>query len=386
MRLAIVASHPVQYYAPLFRALAQRLDLQVLYAHRATSDDQARAGFGVEFEWDTDLLSGYEYLFLRNVSTQPGVHHFFGCDTPEIRQRLSEEKFDAVMVQGWHLKCYIQTVFSAKVQGLPLLVRGDSHLNTPRTIFKRVLKAGIFPAFLRLFDGALYVGTQSRDYWIHYKYPQERLFYSPHCIDTKWFSAHATIDARREVRERLKIVPSTKVVLFAGKLVSFKRPLDVLNAVALLKARNREMEIVVAGAGVLQEEMRGVADAAGIKVHFLGFCNQTEMPKIYAASDVLVLPSDGRETWGLVANEAIACGRPVILADGVGSAKDIAGDSVAGRIFPVGNIAALAQRLDEIVQTPPALHLIEKKSNEHSISAAVAGIEAAVQSVSRGCN
>src|SRR5262245_43190287 len=102
-RLAIVASHPVQYYAPLFRALAQRLDLKVFYAHRATQGDQASAGFGVEFDWDVDLHSGYDNVFLRNVASQPGLDHFSGCDTPGIGELLSQGKFNAVLVQGWHL-------------------------------------------------------------------------------------------------------------------------------------------------------------------------------------------------------------------------------------------------------------------------------------------
>ena len=96
-RLAILASHPVQYYAPLFRELAQRLDLTVFYAHSATDMDQARAGFGVGFSWDVDLLSGYEHVFLDNVARNPGLGRFSGVDTPEIGHRLREGRFDALL-------------------------------------------------------------------------------------------------------------------------------------------------------------------------------------------------------------------------------------------------------------------------------------------------
>jgi glycosyltransferase involved in cell wall biosynthesis len=351
----------------------------VLYAHRATPGDQARAGFGVEFDWDTDLQSGYEHRFLNNVASQPSLNHFFGCDTPEVGKCLREGQFDAVLVQGWHLKCYVQAMLASKMRGLPLLVRGDSQLGTPRSISKRIVKAALFPAFLRFFDAALYVGTRSHAYWAHYGFPKDRLFYSPHCVDTEWFSARATPDARREVRERLGIDSAAKVVLFVGKLVPFKRPLDVLNAAAQLKKAGQELEVVVAGAGALNDEMREVAKMTAVKVHFLGFCNQTEMPKIYAASDVLVLPSDGRETWGLVANEAIACGRPVVLADTVGSAQDIAADETAGLVFPVGDVGALANALTKMFSKPPTSQKIEKKSTQHSIAAAVGGIEEALQ-------
>src|SRR5262245_5543873 len=106
MRLACVTSHPIQYYTPLYRALAQQLDLVVFFAHRATASDQARADFGVEFEWDVDLLSGYAHEFLSNVATLPALDRFPGCDTPEIGERFRKGRFDAVLVQGWYLKSF----------------------------------------------------------------------------------------------------------------------------------------------------------------------------------------------------------------------------------------------------------------------------------------
>jgi glycosyltransferase involved in cell wall biosynthesis len=382
MRLAVVASHPIQYHAPLFRELARRLDLAVFYAHRATSSDQARAGFGVGFDWDVDLLSGYEHVFLHNVASQPGLDRFAGCDTPEIGARLAEGRINAVLLMGWHLKSYLQTGFAAKRLGLPLLVRGDSHLATPRPLFKRAAKAIAYPAFLRLFDAALYVGERSRAYWTHYRYPTPRLFFSPHCVDTEWFSARATEAARNTLRARLGLANETKVVLFSGKLVTFKRPLDLIYAVARLKSEGREMAVMVAGAGPLEGEMITGARKAGVSLHMLGFCNQTEMPAAYAAADVLALPS-GRETWGLVANEALACGRPVILSDAVGSAPDLAADRTAGRVFPVGDVAALAAALGDIVRSPPTPAMIAAKSKAYNLSAAALGIEMAITVTAR---
>src|SRR5882672_10105814 len=165
MRLAVLASHPVRYQAPLFRELARRLDLTVFFAHRATPQDQAAAGFGVGFDWDVDLLTGYQHVFLRNVAKRPGLDRFAGCDTPEIGKQLAAGQFDAVLLPGWHLKSYLQALFAGKRLGLPVLARGDSHLATPRPAVKRAAKAIAYPPFLRLFDNALYVGECSRTYW-----------------------------------------------------------------------------------------------------------------------------------------------------------------------------------------------------------------------------
>lgn len=380
MRLAIVASHPIQYYAPLFRELARRLDLTVFYAHRVTPADQARAGFGVGFEWDVDLLSGYENAFLRNVAKRPGPDRFGGCDTPEIGARIAEGHFDAVLVLGWHLKAYLQAGFAAKCLRLPLLARGDSHLATPRPMVKRVVKAIAYRAFLRLFDAALYVGKRSRAYWTHYRYPATRLFFSPHCVDTEWFATRATEAARVALRARLGLADEAKVVLFAGKLMPFKRPLDLVSAAARLKLEGREMAVLVAGAGPLEHDMTAAARRAGVSLQLLGFCNQTEMPAVYAAADILALTSES-ETWGLVANEALACGRPVVLSDAVGAAPDLAADKTAGRVFPVGDVAALTAVLEDIIKSPPTPAMMAAKSEAYSLHSAADGIEAAALSI-----
>ncbi|HTE79986.1 MAG TPA: hypothetical protein VK634_04760, partial [Reyranella sp.] len=86
MRIGFLVSHPIQYYTPIFRELARRCDLTVFFAHRQTAAGQAKAGYGVAFEWDVDLLSGYQIRFLTNVARQPSTDAFSGCDTPGIAE------------------------------------------------------------------------------------------------------------------------------------------------------------------------------------------------------------------------------------------------------------------------------------------------------------
>src|SRR5215510_15149079 len=118
IRLAVLTSHPVQYYAPLFRELAKAVDLHVYFAHRATPAEQAQAGFGTPFEWDVDLTSGYAHSFLENIARQPGTDRFAGCDTPEIGRHLRQGRFQALLVMGWHLKSYLQAALAAKRLGI----------------------------------------------------------------------------------------------------------------------------------------------------------------------------------------------------------------------------------------------------------------------------
>jgi glycosyltransferase involved in cell wall biosynthesis len=381
MRLAIVSSHPVQYYAPLFRALHRRLDIEVFYAHRATPADQAKAGFGTAFEWDVDLLSGYQSRFMVNVARKPTTASFRGCDTPEIDKYIRSGEFDAVLVLGWYLKSFVQAIVAAKRAGIPVLVRGDSQLTMSSNPVKSMFKSVMYPAALRAFNAALYVGHSSRKYLESYGYPANRLFFSPHCVDTEWFSARSTTDAGAALREQNNIGREEALVLFAGKLLPFKRPLDILEAAACHIAGRAPITVMIAGSGPLEEAIRHRAAQIGVKLVLLGFRNQTEMPACYAACDVLVLPSTGRETWGLVANEALACGRPIIVSDAVGCAPDLAADGVAGRTFPVGDCRKLSEAIATLLNDPPPIAAIQKRSRAYSIDVACEGIIKALEFV-----
>lgn len=372
-RLAVLTSHPIQYYAPLFRTLASRLDLHVFFAHRATPQQQAAAGFDAAFDWDVDLTSGYAHSDLTNVAAMPRADRFAGCDTPEIAERLAEGRFDAVLTLGWYLKSHLQGIWAAKRLGLPVLVRGDSQLAGSRGAAKRAAKALAYPALLRSFDAALYVGRRNHAYYRRYHYPPARLFFSPHCVDTDWFAARATPSTREDLRRRLGLSPTDKAVLFAGKLIPRKRPLDLVEACAALRRQGVSARLLVAGSGALEAEMRARAAALDVPAHFLGFCNQSRMPAAYAAADVLALASDGLETWGLVANEALACGRPIVVSDAAGCSDDLA-DGAAGRAYPAGDIAGLARAIQTTTQAAPDSRSIAAVSDRYSLQAAASGV------------
>ncbi len=125
-------------------------------------------------------------------------------------------------------------------------------------------------------------------------------------------------------------------------------------------------------------------------LHVAGFQNQTELPAWYAAADVLVLPSDGGETWGLVVNEALACGTPAVVSDAVGCAPDLALDRDPGRtgaVFAVGDPAALAdavERLQPHLGTDALLASIAAVSSAHAPEAAAAAALRAVEALTVG--
>jgi glycosyltransferase involved in cell wall biosynthesis len=368
--LGILATHPIQNHAPLFRELARRCDLAVFFAHRQTPQGQAQAGFGVAFDWDVDLLSGYHSTFLDNRSRHPATNRFLGCDTPDIDDAIDGGRFDAFVVTGWGVKAYWQAVRACRRKRVPVLIRGDSQLAGRRPLPQRLLKELVYPWLLRSFDGFCYVGRRNRDYLRHYGLPENRLFFSPHCVDNAFFAEKA--EAGRPARD----VAMPRSVLFAGKLVERKRPLDVIRALALAAMEGCHAEAVFVGAGELEDDLRREAARTGVPAVFCGFQNQSRMPSLYAAADVLVLPSDHQETWGLVVNEAMACGVPAIVSDAVGCGPDLIETGRTGAVFPLGDVAALARaiRTTLALDLPSVRRHLHEKMAAYSPQAAAGGI------------
>lgn len=381
-RIGFLISHPIQYMAPIFRELAKCSDLTVFYAHRQTAEQQARAGFGVAFDWDVDLLSGYHSRFLRNVARAPSTDRFFGCDTPDIAAEIAAGSFDGFVVPGWALRTYWQAVQACRRAGVPVFGRGDSQLVGPRSGAVRLAKALTFRGVLRRFDGFLYVGQRNREYLLHYGAPPDRLFFSPHCVDNDAFST-ASDAARRQAGAVARDPAQPRRILFAGKLIERKRPLDVLQAASQLAARGVPVEVAFAGSGDLQGALADAAAAAGVSAHFHGFVNQSELPGIYAAADVVVLPSDGRETWGLVVNEAMACGVPAVVSDAVGCGPDLVEPGLTGAVFPLGDVAALAGGIATVLafDRERTLRALKERMESYSPAQAAQGIAGAVSAL-----
>jgi glycosyltransferase involved in cell wall biosynthesis len=345
MRLAILATHAIQYHAPWFRSLAEQpeIDLEVLYCHRATPREQASAGFDVEFDWDVSLLDGYPHRFLRNVARKPSLSGFGGLDTPEIAAIIKQENFDAVIVNGWNYKSAWQAMRACWRTKTPVMVRSDSHLHTGRSLLKKAAKLPLYRWFIPKVDACCAVGTWSREYFLHYGARPDRIFIVPHVVDVDFFrkEAERLRSQQTELRREWQLDEAATAFLFAGKFVEKKRPLDFINAIAMANKNGTRIVGLMVGDGPLRQTCEDEVKRTDAPIRFAGFLNQSRMPKAYAAADALVLPSEG-ETWGMVVNEAMASGKPCIVSDGVGCAPDMILPGKTGDVFPAGDIAALS--------------------------------------------
>lgn len=382
MRLAILSTHPIQYHSAWFRALAAsgKVALRVYYCHQATPREQAGAGFGVEFDWDIPLLEGYPHTFLTNVADSPGHGNFGRFDTPEIKEIIRRREYDAVLVNGWHYKSAWQAIWACWQSQVKVMVRGDSHLHTPRSMAKRVVKTFAYRRFIPRFDACLAAGKWSREYFLHYGALPERIFFVPHSIDNRQFRIEAeSLESRRTaLRKENNLDENAIVFMFSGKFVPKKRPMDFIRAVELAIQRNPFIQGLMVGDGPLRASCENVALKQNIPVRFTGFLNQSQIIKAYVAADALVLPSDGGETWGLVVNEAMACARPCIVSDRVGCGPDLVIPQETGSVFPLGNVEALADSMLAFAGNPARIISMgiaaQSRLKNYSIETAVDGV------------
>lgn len=346
LRLAIVTTHPIQYYAPLFRALAQQnaLDPQVFYTWSQTpTQDRFDPGFGRAVEWDIPLLEGYAHRFVANVAKRPGLN-----------TEIAAWQADALLVFGWNLHAHLGAMRHFKGR-VPVFFRGDSTLLDPRPWWRNALRRAALTWVYRHVDVAIAVGANNGDYYRWCGLPTNRIEFAPHSVDVRRFAAADEQQTARaaQLRRQLGIDPNALVFLFAGKLQKKKSP-DLLVEAFVRLARERGadalLHLVIVGNGELETALKERA-AATSQIHFLPFQNQSAMPAVYRLGDVFILPSGGPgETWGLALNEAMASGRPIIASSRVGGARDLVDPGKTGWVFDAGQrdglVAVMAAAAD----------------------------------------
>jgi glycosyltransferase involved in cell wall biosynthesis len=346
-KIAIITSHPIQYYAPWFRHLAQLVDLEikVFYLWDFGVTEQIDAGFKQSLQWDIPLLDGYSCEFIANTSANPGTHHFWGLQNPSLLDRVRAYQPGAVLLMCYNYASIHQFIWNWVLHPAPLLFRGDSHRLIPTSGIKSLLKQQLISQIFRRFAACLYVGKANYEYFRYHNVAEDRLFFTPHAIDNDRFFAQTKIANQQAQLWKQELgIPSThQVILFAGKFELVKLPLDLL--IAFIQANLNQVSLLFVGAGPLEEKIRSAASQYA-NIYFAPFQNQSFMPRTYAIADLVVLPSYS-ETWGLAINEAMCMARPAIVSNHVGCAQDLIKPGVNGLIFPAGDTNALADCLQQ---------------------------------------
>ncbi len=319
-KIAIITSHPIQYNAPLFEVLAKdsRIDIKVFYTWGTdVLHEKYDPHFQKNITWDIPLLDGYNYEFIKNTSKKPGSHYFNGIINPNLNQEIEKWGAEIVWVWGWAFKSHLKALrhFHGKKE---IWFRGDSTLLNEsngfsiKKLFRRIFLKWVYNKV----DKAFYVGSHNKDYFSKHGLNEDQLIFAPHAIDLVRFSDASGdfLNQANQMRNHLGISKNEHLLVFVGKFEPNKNLIDLVN-----QFNNSSIKLLLVGNGPEEIKLREIAKE---NIYFLPFQNQSMMPVIYRIGDALILNSKS-ETWGLVINEALACGVPVIASDMCGGSIDL---------------------------------------------------------------
>jgi glycosyltransferase involved in cell wall biosynthesis len=344
LRVLVIASHPVQYSSPVFRLMAQhpRLDFHVAYCSLRGAEAGHDPEFGRSVKWDVPLLDGYSWTHVPNRGS--GSESFFGLHNPGLWSLIRKGRFDAVLCHTGYLRASFWTAyFAAKLSYAAFLFGADTITLTPLDgrSWKRPVKRLLWPFLFRLADQVVVPSSGTRDLMLSLGISSERLTLTPYVVDNNWWLAQSAAVNREATRASWGATNSDAVILFCAKLQPWKRPHDLLQAFSQATLSNALLVFV--GDGPLHPSLESEAVKLGIanRVRFLGFMNQSQLPAIYTAADLMVLPSV-YDAFGVVVNEAMLCGCPVIASNRVGATRDLVKEDETGYVYTCGDVGALA--------------------------------------------
>ena len=356
LRLAYVVSHPIQYQAPLLRRIAQEedIDLKVFFGSNLSVRGYIDQGFGVAVKWDIPLLEGYQHEFLPTLSDGDRIGPLQPINYG-IQRILRQQRFDALWVHGYSSLTCLQAIRAADAMGIPVLLRAESNLSDRPRSRSTLLAKQVFFAWLRKkIAAALAIGEPNAAYWRHYLGEDFPVFPCSYAVDNEFFRRECSkaAESREELRRSLDLEPGRPIILFASKLQTRKRCIDLVEAQLLLEQSSPSQRVpylLIVGDGEERAALEQRAREAGTgNIRFLGFRNQTELPRYYDLCSVFVLASVN-EPWGLVINEVLNAGRPVIVTDQVGCHQDLVRDGVNGYVVKACDPPRLADALRSVL-------------------------------------
>jgi glycosyltransferase involved in cell wall biosynthesis len=364
-RLAILASHVIQYQDPFFRLLAgdPEIDLTVIYCSLQGAQPYRDEDMKTTLSWDLEMLQGYSWRALRNFGRGSG---YWRLVNPGVMPAIWCGHYDAVLLMlGWGTITSLLAVASCRAARIPIAMFGDSSFVPPEDSVMQKLRAGFFRGLFRLTGAFMISGTFNAGYYRHYGADPRRFFDLPWAIDNERFADAARFapGEREALRERYGIAPESVVFLFSAKLIPRKDPMSLMRAFEQMPHRGRAA-LVYMGEGELRPELEMYVRTHDLKnVYLIGFVNQSEIPKHYAMADTFVLPSldDPR---GTVINEAMACGLPVVVTDRCGPVGDIVRHGDNGFVFRPGDVDALAADLDLLASDDSLRQRMSERSHE----------------------
>jgi glycosyltransferase involved in cell wall biosynthesis len=295
----------------------------------------------------------HDAVFLRGVRV-PGaarvLHHDYSF-TPGIVGALNDVRPDIVVVSGWSTFAAQAAIAWCRARGVPYLLVVESHDEGPRAGWRRTVKRTVVPSVVANASGVLVTGTLARNSMIARGASADRGRVFANTVGVEEFGDQASrlFGKRPELRSARGAAPGDVVVLPVARLAP-EKGLDVLVRAAA-GAGDERLLVVVAGEGSERARLEKLAEEAGVRLVLTGDVEWERVVELYVAADVFALLSE-REPWGVVVNEAAACGLPLVLSDRVGAAHDLLRDGENGTLVQTGDADAASAALRDLAADP----------------------------------
>lgn len=368
-KLAIIDSHIIQYYIPLYKKINAHPDIEltVFFCSDQGLKPKLDPGFGIKYKWDVINLEGLNYKFLKNFSPLPNPRYFWGLFNPGIINELKKNRYDAIIVKGYAFASYWLAFYAAYITKTPMILTGEPP--TPwkskiRILVTQTIKRMFMPYLLGMASAILFIGKKSKEFYLFYRKDIEyKLFFCPFSIDNEYYlqKAEEYRDKKVQLKEELSIPLDYPVILFLSKLIHRKQPMLLLKAFHGLKT---PANLIFVGSGRRLKILKRYVKQHDLKhVYFFGFQNYSQVPKFYAISDIFVFPSLG-ESWGLVINEAMCFGLPIVTTDKVMSIYDLVYDGKNGYIIEAHNKGIFIKALEDLLNYPEKREMMGRISKQ----------------------
>lgn len=332
----MVSGIPTPYNDALFRHLARQPGVELTVAYCSWREGNR--------SWDLERDKGYDYTVLPGRSFGDPVHL-----NPGVGRHIRRVRPDVAVLTGSYTTPTIQlAAWSLRIRCTPWVYWSEELSLEPLSGGRRLVRDALRRTLLSA-RGVFAIGSRARESFRRVGVPEERIADFRYYADVERFRGRAgDAAARAEVRAELGLAGGGPVFLFVGQMVERKGVDTLVRAVAALRRAGVACTAVLAGDGPQQDEFRALAGELGVAgaVRFTGFVQPRDLPRLFAAGDVFVLPSR-REGWGVVVHEALAAGLPVIASDQVNSAVDLLAEGECGWLFAAGDPASLAARMRE---------------------------------------
>lgn len=343
-KVILIHNMMAPYRMPLFQKLSEMpsIDLEVYFLSESAPNRR----------WRVDRSYEFKHKVLPGVTlSYHGRDLFSYIINPTVPLELVRSRCDLVIISGWLDFACQAAFFTSKAWGKPNILWAESTIH--EASWRRSVSLPLVKLMVRGADACVASGTRSSQYLISLGAPSDKVFVAINTVDIDHFRSGSLLSAaERAALRRAFGVEGRKVILYSGRLTELKGVEYLLQAYWRLREEYADLGLLIVGYGPEERSLKRLCVEQGIEdVHFVGHVDMEAMPKYYAISDLYVFPSL-RDVWGMVINEAMACGLPVITTNKVGASADLIEHGVNGYVVEAGDPIALLEAMRRLVADP----------------------------------